>query len=115
MGPGWSSFAVAGPRLFTQEQRGAMEAVVCYDSTSGQELWARSVEARFDEPLGGPGPRATPTLAHGKLFTTGATGVFLCLNPVTGDIVWQADLARLSARKVPMWGSRLLRLSSVQS
>jgi outer membrane protein assembly factor BamB len=54
--------------------------------------------------MGGPGPRATPTLANGGLFVTGATGVFLRLNPATGNVVWQKDLKELAGRETPMWG-----------
>lgn len=104
VGPGWSSFALAGNLLYTQEQRGGSETVVCYDATTGQELWTRAIEARFDEPLGGPGPRATPTLDGGKLFTTGATGVLLRLDSLTGEILWQKDLKSLAGRAAPMWG-----------
>jgi outer membrane protein assembly factor BamB len=105
VGPAWSSFVVAGNFLFTQEQRGPKETVVCYDAETGRELWSRPMEARFDDPLGGPGPRATPTLAQGRLFATGATGTFLCLNPSTGDIAWQQDLKSVSGRTAaPMWG-----------
>ena len=63
VGPGWSSFAVAGRMLFTQDQRGPKETVVCYDGDSGREIWNRKIDARLDDPMGGPGPRATPTLA----------------------------------------------------
>jgi len=104
VGPGWSSFVVARNLLFTQEQRGPMETVVCYDAGTGREIWIRPIQARFDDPLGGPGPRATPTLAQGGLFVTGATGTFLRLNPATGDIVWQQDLKAVAGRAVPMWG-----------
>ncbi len=104
VGPAWSSFAVAGKRLFTQEQRGPMETVDCYDADSGQEIWSQQVQTRFDDPLGGPGPRATPTLADGALFVTGATGVCLRLNPVTGEIAWRQDLQEVAGREAPMWG-----------
>jgi outer membrane protein assembly factor BamB len=105
VGPGWSSFAVAGKLLFTQEQRGPMETVVCYDAETGREIWIRQVEARLDDPLGGPGPRATPTIANGGLFVTGATGTFLRLDPATGAIVWQQDLKAIAGRTgPPMWG-----------
>ncbi|HEX5223476.1 MAG TPA: PQQ-binding-like beta-propeller repeat protein [Verrucomicrobiae bacterium] len=105
VGPGWSSFAVAGNRLFTQEQRGAMEAVVCYDAGSGREIWNRQYEARLEDPMGGPGPRATPTLANGGLFVLGATGMFLRLNPATGDIAWQKNLKEVASRAAAlMWG-----------
>jgi outer membrane protein assembly factor BamB len=104
VGPAWSSFAVAGKLLFTQEQRGPMETVVCYDAESGREVWNRQIETRFDDPLGGPGPRATPTIANGGLFVTGATGMFLRLDPATGAILWQQDLKSVAGRAVPMWG-----------
>ena len=104
LGPAWSSLAVAGSLLFTQEQRGPMETVVCYDADTGRESWKREIEARLEDPLGGPGPRATPTLGGGGLFVTGATGTFLRLNPLTGEVVWKQDLTTVAGRKVPMWG-----------
>jgi outer membrane protein assembly factor BamB len=104
VGPAWSSFAVAGRMLFTQEQRGPKEAVVCYDADSGKEIWKTEFEARLEDPMGGPGPRATPTLANGALYVSGSTGVFLRLNPLTGEIVWKKDLTQIAGSKVPMWG-----------
>jgi hypothetical protein len=104
VGPAWSSFAVAGRMLLTQEQRGPNEAVVCYDADSGKEIWKTEVEARLDDPMGGPGPRATPTLANGALYVTGSTGTFLRLNPITGEIVWRKDLTQIAGSKIPMWG-----------
>jgi outer membrane protein assembly factor BamB len=104
VGPGWSSFAVAGNLLFTQEQRGPKETVVCYDAATGREMWHHEYEARLEDPMGGPGPRATPTLANGRLFVTGATGMFLRLNPATGAVVWRKDLKEVASRGAPMWG-----------
>src|SRR5262245_55349475 len=104
IGPGWSSFAVAGNLLFTQEQRGPMEAVVCYDAATGREIWNHQYAARLEDPMGGPGPRATPTLANGGLFVVGATGWFLRLNPATGAVVWQQDLKEAAGRLAPLWG-----------
>jgi outer membrane protein assembly factor BamB len=104
VGPAWSSFAVAGRMLFTQEQRGPKEAVVCYEADSDKEIWKVELEARLDDPMGGPGPRATPTLANGTLYVTGSTGTFLRLNPLTGETVWKKDLTQIAGSKVPMWG-----------
>ena len=104
VGPGWSSFAVAGKLLFTQEQRGPMETTVCYSADSGKEIWTQQIESRFDDPLGGPGPRATPTLADGGLFVMGGSGHMLRLDPRTGDVVWQTDLRKVAMREPPMWG-----------
>ena len=104
VGPGWSSFVVAGDRLFTQEQRGEVEATVCYDFGSGRELWRREFTERFEDPLGGPGPRATPTLATGGLFVQGATGLVARLDPLDGRVIWQRDLRVEASRTPPMWG-----------
>jgi outer membrane protein assembly factor BamB len=104
VGPAWSSFVVAGDLLFTQEQRGKMEAVTCYSAVTGQELWIREIESRFDDPLGGPGPRATPTLVNSQLFAMGAQGFLLRLNPTNGEIIWQQDLRKVAGREPPIWG-----------
>lgn len=104
VGPGWGSFAVADGFLFTQEQRGPMECVVCYEADSGREVWVHGTEARFDDPMGGPGPRTTPTISDGKLFVTGATGNVERLDPATGTTIWKVDLQELAGRKPPMWG-----------
>jgi len=104
VGPAWSSFAVAGNLLFTQEQRGVHECVICYDTETGREIWVEQIEARFSDPLGGPGPRATPQLANGSLFVLGADGDLLRLNPVNGNIIWQANIGEAAGRKPPEWG-----------
>jgi outer membrane protein assembly factor BamB len=104
IGPGWSSFAVVAGRLYTQEQRGENELVVCYDAASGAELWTHRDETRFYEFLGGAGPRATPTFHDGKLYALGANGHLNCLNPVTGEVVWTRDIAKDGGTKIPQWG-----------
>ena len=104
VGPGWASFAVAGNLLFTQEQYGDQESIVCYARDSGKEIWAQSLESRFSDPLGGPGPRATPTLADGKLYALGAKGQLQCLDPQTGEVIWQKDIREPAKREPPAWG-----------
>jgi outer membrane protein assembly factor BamB len=104
VGPGWSSFAVAGGRLYTQEQRGEVEAIVCYDADTGVEVWAHTDEARFDEPIGGPGPRATPTVHDGKVYAQGARGRLNCLDAATGSVAWSKDILADTSAKLPQWG-----------
>jgi outer membrane protein assembly factor BamB len=104
VGPGWSSFAVIGDRAYTQEQRGEQEAVVCIDAKTGEELWAHTDPVRFNETIGGPGPRSTPTFYEGKLYTLGAKGTLNCLDPLTGKVKWSRDIVADSGAKVPIWG-----------
>jgi outer membrane protein assembly factor BamB len=104
LGPAWSSFAVAGNYLFTQEQRGDQDAVVCYQADSGQEIWSSSVESRFFEALGGLGPRATPTIANGKIYAMCAEGPLRCLQASDGTELWSRDLREVAQCDPPMWG-----------
>jgi outer membrane protein assembly factor BamB len=104
VGPAWSSFCVAGNRLFTQEQRGEKEVVVCYDAKTGDERWVHESTERFWESMAGAGPRATPTVSGGHLYALGATGLLQRLNPLTGAMDWERDLKEEATRKPPIWG-----------
>lgn len=104
IGPGWGSFVVAGKRLFTQEQRGEQEAIVCLDADTGKQVWVHEYPGRFWEAIAGAGPRATPTLGDDALYSLGANGQMVCLNPRNGELRWKRDLAADSGCKPPMWG-----------
>ena len=92
VGRGWSSFSIVTGRAFTQEQRGDLECVVCYDMADGQQLWVHEDDEQFDETLGGPGPRATPAFHDNRLYSLGATGLLNCLNASNGQLLWQVNI-----------------------
>jgi len=111
VGPGWSSFAVVGNVVFTQEQRGQKEAVLAFDINTGNEIWAHEDEARFEETVSGAGPRATPTFDSGKIYAQGGSGILNCLDAATGKLLWSRDItedakAKPTADKIkpPGWG-----------
>lgn len=104
IGPAWSSLIIVGKRLYTQEQRGEQELVVCYDAETGRELWAHADATRFWESVSGAGPRATPTFAEGRIYALGATGILNCLDAVTGKPHWSRNLQTDADAKIPMWG-----------
>ncbi|HEX7085310.1 MAG TPA: PQQ-binding-like beta-propeller repeat protein [Vicinamibacterales bacterium] len=104
VGPGWSSFAVRGDRLYTQEQRGEAEVVACYDAATGTPVWTHEDPVRFWEANGGAGPRATPTLAGNQVLTLGATGLLNALDAADGTVRWTRNTTADTGASVPYWG-----------
>jgi outer membrane protein assembly factor BamB len=104
VGPAWSSFAVRGDLLYTQEQRGNEEIVAAYRVSTGEPVWRHADPIRFYESNGGAGPRGTPTIDNERVYAMGATGVLNALDARTGRKIWSHDTSIDAKRDVPYWG-----------
>jgi outer membrane protein assembly factor BamB len=104
VGPGWSSFAVAGSLVYTQEQRGDDELVTCYSLESGDPVWMHRDEARFWESNAGAGPRATPVVHGSRVYAMGATGIVNALDARTGRRLWTRNAQQDTGATLPGWG-----------
>lgn len=92
IGAGLSAFSAVHGYAVTQEQRGAEEWVSCYEIASGKMQWRHAEQTRHETILGRTGPRATPTIAEGRVYAQGATGILLCLDGATGELIWKREL-----------------------
>ena len=104
VGGGYASMAVVGDRLVTIEQRDDDEVVVCYEASTGHELWLHKYPAKFVEAMGGPGPRSTPTIDGDLVFAQGAEGDLVCLDLATGQVRWTKNLLKLFSLPNTQWG-----------
>ena len=91
-GAGHSGFAAVNGFAVTLEQRGPEEIVSCYEIATGDLAWSHAIVARHETVPGGVGPRSTPMIHNGRVYTLGATGVLQCLSGTTGDVLWAKNL-----------------------
>lgn len=81
-----------------------VERLLCFDAESGRNIWQQSWEASYGSMEYGTGPRSSVNITDGRAYALGATGVALCLDAVTGQVVWQVDTVKTFGAKIPKWG-----------
>jgi outer membrane protein assembly factor BamB len=106
IGGGHAGIAVAGQVAITIEQRGEHEAVVAYNVETGKPVWVHQYPAGFhhSEPMGGDGPRTTPTIVDGLVYTLGAQGHLHCIEAASCKVKWQQNILEDAGAKNLEWG-----------
>ena len=119
--PGYSGPAVVGDRLYVMDRLETKrverkpgdksipaiegkERLLCLDARTGAPNWEHSYESayRIDYP---GGPRTTPLVHQGKVFTLGAMGDLRCLDAKSGNLVWSRQFLRdFNLENPPLWG-----------
>ncbi|MBA4190132.1 MAG: pyrrolo-quinoline quinone [Planctomycetaceae bacterium] len=119
--PGYSGPAVVGGKVYITDRilgKGAMnpadpfdiktrvvstERVLCLDAKSGQELWKHEYDCPYQISYPA-GPRTTPCVNDGKVYTLGAMGDLICTAADSGKVVWAKNFPKDFEAKVPTWG-----------
>ena len=102
-GEGYSSFAVAGGKLYTLGARGGTEYVMAFDEATGKKLWEVANGHRFGNDRG-DGPRGTPTVSGGTVYAYGASGDLSALDAATGKPIWKVNVLSKFGGSNITWG-----------
>jgi len=97
LGEGYSAILADGGRLYTMYRAEEKEIAICLDAATGATLWEFRYESGPREGHAakyGKGPRATPLLIDGRLYTVGVASLMHCLDARTGEVIWSHDLWR---------------------
>lgn len=93
VGLGHASPVVAGERVFVFAREGGDEVASAFDLASGRRLWRTAYAAPYTmngaATSHGPGPKATPVVAGGRLHTFGISGIASAFDVGTGVLAWQ--------------------------
>ncbi|MCH5373442.1 MAG: PQQ-like beta-propeller repeat protein, partial [Planctomycetes bacterium] len=121
IGGGFTGPAVAGGRVFLMDRQlppgetnpesrwdrtdpvNGTERVLCLDADSGEIVWKHEYACRYEISYPA-GPRATPTVHGGRVYTLGAMGDLLCLDANTGSVLWSKNFVRDYGTRMNVWG-----------
>jgi hypothetical protein len=108
LGGGYSSTAVVGGRVYTQDREDRNERVHCLDAANGSTVWSFEYpanQAGLDRNFA-TGPRATPSVDGSRVYTVGGAGKLLCLEAAGNvpKVVWEHDLLEEFGAVLPTWG-----------
>ncbi len=99
-GTGYASPAISGDRLLFLQRQGGEEIVECLHAETGAARWQFRYATAFEDRYGyNNGPRSSPVINEGRVYTLGAEGKLHCLDLESGKVVWNRDLR--SEYKVP--------------
>ncbi|MES2596937.1 MAG: PQQ-binding-like beta-propeller repeat protein [Verrucomicrobiota bacterium] len=79
------------------------ERVLCLDAATGAKVWEHVYDCTYTMSYS-TGPRCTPLVSGGKIWTLGAEGNLFCLDVLNGKVLWSHDFKTDYGAKTPMWG-----------
>ncbi len=111
VGEGHASPVVADGRVFVHSRQQDDEAVRCVDLATGRVVWTQSYPApyKLDQAARrhGKGPKSTPVVAGGRLFTLGISGILTCFEAESGRQLWQKQFSKEFPRISPLYGTAM--------
>jgi outer membrane protein assembly factor BamB len=79
------------------------ERILCLDAKTGKLLWKHEYDCTYQISYA-DGPRATPLVHDGRVYSLGAMGNLLCLDAGKGTVIWSKDFVADCKAPLPLWG-----------
>lgn len=92
-----------GEPTYKRGRKAGNERVLCLNESDGKLVWKHEYECTYTVDRAS-GPRATPIIDDGKVYTLGAEGHMFCFELSNGKIVWSRDLKKEYGIDTPLWG-----------
>jgi outer membrane protein assembly factor BamB len=111
VGIGYASPVVAGGRVFTFARQGGNEVASALELATGKVVWTQSHPAPYTvNPAAaghGPGPKSTPVVQGGKVYTLGIGGILSAFDAATGRVLWRKDFKGQFKDAAPIYGTAM--------
>ncbi len=104
VGTGYSSFAVAGGRVYTIGNADHTDTVHGFDAESGKVCWTHAYPSDLGDRFFAGGPTSTPTVDGDRIYVLGRWGDLFCLEAATGRVAWSKHVAKETEIRIPGWG-----------
>lgn len=92
VGTGHATPLIVGRRIYMFSRRGDDEVLAAFDADTGKELWATGYPAPYTPNRlaidHGQGPKSTPLVVDGRIFTLGISGILSAFDAETGRRLW---------------------------
>lgn len=88
---------------FERKEFSGVERVLCFNATSGKVIWKHEYPVNYTVSYPA-GPRCTPTVDAGLVYTLGTEGDLFCFAVDTGKIIWSRNLIKEFGTKTALWG-----------
>jgi outer membrane protein assembly factor BamB len=88
---------------FERKEFTGNERVLCLDEATGKEIWKYEYPVKYSISYPA-GPRCTPAVADGKVYTLGAEGNLFAFDAATGEVLWSHDFNKEYGAKTALWG-----------
>ena len=111
VGVGHSSPIVANGKIYVFARQDEAEVLLCLDVVTGNETWRSSQPISYEmnpAAMGhGKGPKSTPAVSNGNVYTFGITGVLSCHDARTGKLKWRREFSKQYPNTSPLYGTAM--------